>query len=266
MKHTLLIAAGLCFAIHGCKQSESNSPSNQDRIETVDRNYKANTKTEKPGYADSVAVGNSSSSAAVENPKDTEHKFLRTSDVKFKVKNVEAATYEIEDITNRHGGFVTFTHLNSTVDNVATTPISADSSLETTSFTVANTITIRVPNVRLDTTLKDIAKLVDYLDYRIIEADDVSLQLKGNSMAQERMAINRQRMVQAVDNRGTKLPDVTEAEESLLDKQQQADDALLENMSLNDQIKYSTLQVYLYQRQGIKSHAIFVPGLTEQSV
>lgn len=258
MKHSLLIAAGLCFAMLGCKQSESNSAVTMDSLQAVQEadRLSANAKTENLGYTDSVAVGNGSSSAAVENPKDTEHKFLRTSDVKFKVKNVEAATYKIEDITNRHGGFVTFTHLNSTIDNVATTPISADSSLETTSFTVANTMTIRVPNIRLDTTLKYIAKLVDYLDYRIIKADDVSLQLQGNTMAQTRMAANRQRLAQAIDNRGKKLTDVTEAEESLLDKQQQADDALLENMSLNDQVKYSTVQLQLYQRQGIKRELI----------
>ncbi len=256
MKHSLLIAAWLCFAIFGCRQSESPNQAIQDRTETEERNYKADEKSENQGYADSVTVGNGSSSAAEENPRDKEHTFIRTSDVRFKVKNVEAATYRIEDITNMHGGFVTFTHLNSTIDNVATTPISADSSLVTTSFTVANIMTIRVPNVRLDTTLKDIARLVDYLDYRIIKAADISLQLQGNTLAQTRMATNRKRLVQAIENRGKKLTDVTEAEESLLDKQQQADDALLENMGLNNQVKYSTVQLYLYQRQGIKRELI----------
>ena len=255
MKHSLLYAAGLCFAIIGCKEAASPANEKNQDIVALDRNLTTeNYKTEEK--ADSVKYANGSSSAAIENLKDKEHKFIRTADVKFKVKNVEKSTYTIEDIINRHGGFVTSTHLNSIIDNVATTPISADSSLETTSFTVSNNMTIRVPNVRLDTTLKDIARLVDYLDYRIIKADDVSMQLQGNELAQKRLNSNRQRLAQAIDTRGKKLGETTDAEESLLDKQEQADDALLTNMSLNDQVKYSTVQLSVYQRQAVKRELI----------
>lgn len=253
MKHSLLLAAGLCFAMLGCQQSESSST--LDKLERVNNNMPG-ARPDKQLYADSISTGNGSSAAAVENPKDTEHKFIRTADLRFKVKNVEKATYQIEDITSSHGGFVTLTHLNSIVDNVATTAISADSSLETTSFTVTNTMTTRVPNSKLDTTLKDIARLVDYLDYRIIKADDVSLQIQSNTLSQKRITGNRQRLTKAIDTRGKKLGETIVAEESLLDKQQQADAALLTNMSISDQIKYSTVQLAIYQRQAIKRELI----------
>ena len=50
--------------------------------------------------ADSTAVM-VSSSAAVENKKDSTHKFIRTAELKFKVKSVIKSTYNIEDITAR---------------------------------------------------------------------------------------------------------------------------------------------------------------------
>ena len=177
-----------------------------------------------------------SSSAAVEKNKDTTRKFIRTAELKFKVKNAIKATYAIEDITARFDGFVTYTKLNSDVTNKITLPISADSSLETTFFVVENTMTIRVPNTQLDTTLKTIAKLIDFLDYRIIKADDVGLQLLSNNLTQMRVDKHSTRLINAIDNRGKKLHETTNAEENLLNKQEQADNAKIANLELKDQI------------------------------
>ena len=113
-----------------------------------------------------------SSSAAIEKNNDPERKFIRTADVKFKVNNVANTTTYIEDICTAQGGFVIYTNLASNIDEHTETPIGSDSLLETTFYTVTNNMTLRVPNTKLDSTLKDIAKSVDYLDYRIIKADD----------------------------------------------------------------------------------------------
>ncbi|OYX82606.1 MAG: hypothetical protein B7Y83_14200, partial [Flavobacteriales bacterium 32-34-25] len=67
-----------------------------------------------------------SSSAAVEK-KDSTRKFVRTADLKFKVKSVPQTTYAIENITNKFGGFVTFTNLQSNIIDQYETKISQDS-------------------------------------------------------------------------------------------------------------------------------------------
>jgi hypothetical protein len=211
---------------------------------------------EKNAVADSTSNAFISSSAAVENNKDTTHKFIRTADLKFKVKSVIKSTYNIEDITNRQGGFVTYTNLTSNIDHVTNIAVSADSSLETTYYTVSNSIIIRVPNTRLDTTLKEISKNIDYLDYRIIKADDVALQILSNNLTQKRSAKNEQRLTNAIDNRGKKLNETTVAEEVLLSKQEQADNARVSNLSLMDQINFSTINLSIYQRQTIKRELI----------
>jgi hypothetical protein len=59
-----------------------------------------------------------SSSAAVENNKDTTRKFIRTAELKFKVKSVVEATNDIERIIGSYGGFVTYTELKSSVNHV----------------------------------------------------------------------------------------------------------------------------------------------------
>ena len=233
----IILGLGILISLFGC------APSSKEKL------------TEEM-VSDSKSNAFISSTAAVENSKDTTHKFIRTADLKFKVKSVIKSTYDIEEITNRQGGFVIFTNLTSNIENVTNTAVSADSSLETTYFTVSNSITIRVPNTKLDTTLKEISKNIDFLDYRIIKADDVALQILSNNLTQKRAAKNEQRLTNAIDSRGKKLNETTVAEEVLLNKQEQADNAKISNLSLMDQINFSTINLSIYQRQTLKRELI----------
>ncbi|WP_304196284.1 DUF4349 domain-containing protein [Flavobacterium alvei] len=204
-----------------------------------------------------------SSSAAVE-PKNSDRKFVRTADIKFKVKNVANSTYAIENTTNKFGGFVTYTNLQSTVSDKQETKISQDSTLEITKYTVENNITIRVPNIRLDTVIKTIAKQIDFLEYRIIKADDVSLQMLSNQMQQNRSSNQEKRLEKAIDTKGKKLNEVIAAEDNLNTKNEQNDNAKLENLSLKDQVNFSTLTLQIYQRETIKEEMVANPKTYRQ--
>ncbi|MFY0481205.1 DUF4349 domain-containing protein [Flavobacterium sp. PLA-1-15] len=197
--------------------------------------------TETAASADNV-----SSSAAVEN-KNSDRKFIRTADAKFKVKNVAQSTYAIENATTKFGGFVTYTNLQSSVSEKFDTKISQDSTLETTRYKVENNITIRVPNTQLDTVIKTIAKQIDFLDYRVIKADDVSLQLLSNQLAQNRSKNYENRLEKAIDEKGRKLKEINPAEENLNNQKENNDNKKLENLALNDKVNFSTISLYIYQ-------------------
>ncbi|OHT45813.1 DUF4349 domain-containing protein [Flavobacterium tructae] len=201
---------------------------------------------------DSTAV---SSSAAVEK-KDGKQKFIRTADIKFKVKNVVKSTYAIENTTQKFGGFVTYTSLQSTIRDQVKTKISQDSTLETTKYTVQNDITIRVPNTQLDTVIKIIAKQIDFLDFRLIKADDVSLKLLSNQLSQKRNTVTQKRVEKAIDAKGKKINDVMEAENALANQKEANDNSIIEKLSLEDQINFSTITLQLYQNETIKQEII----------
>jgi hypothetical protein len=193
----------------------------------------------------------------------TDRQFIRTSDMKFRVKDVARATYHIEELTRSCNGFVTYTHLESITDEKSTKAISADSALETIRYTVVNNMTIRVPNTMLDSTLQAIAALVDHLDYRTIKADDVALQIKANQMTQTRAANNSQRVRHAIDNRGRKLGETADAEGQVTDRSREADEAAIANLSLRDQVNYSTVSLSLYQRAETRRWIIPNPDNTD---
>lgn len=219
---------------------------------------KESVAEETPDYSENVATDSTSvvsSSAAVEN-KNSNRKFVRTADVKFKVKNVAKSTYAIEDATTKFGGFVTYTHLQSNIHSEDRTKVSQDSTLVTTKYKVDNNITIRVPNTKMDTVIKTIAKQIHFLDYRIIKADDVSLQMLSNELAQKRSNLSEKRLANAIDSKGKKLNQVVDAEVTLDAKKEQNDASKLQNLSLQDQVNFSTLTLNIYQDESIKQEMV----------
>lgn len=206
--------------------------------------------------SDSKEVESVISSSAAVVDKNSTRKFIRTADVKFKVKNVAKSTYAIEDATVKFGGFVTYTNLQSTINDEDKTKVSQDSTLVTTKYKVDNNITIRVPNTKMDTVIKTIAKQIHFLDYRIIKADDVSLQMLSNEMAQKRSNSSEKRLENAIDSKGKKLNQIVDAEENLDLKKEQNDASKIQNLSLNDQVNFSTITLNIYQDESIKQEMI----------
>jgi hypothetical protein len=260
MRHTRSLLAGVALILFGigCSDALDKRAEQIDRValldlEVGDQDAHGNTnfRSALTDHPAKPAPGTMSSSAA-RTTGDTLRRFIRSADLKFRVKDVVQATYAIEDITVGFGGHVEHTQLNSRVDQRFTTPISSDSLLETTKFTVMNTATLRVPVEKLDTMLKSLARFVDFLDHRTVKADDVRLLLLSNRMAVQRIDRSQQRMTDAVDEQGKKLRETTVAEDRLLERQAQADAVKLSSLGLEDKIAFSTITLHLYQRQDIR--------------
>jgi len=193
-----------------------------------------------------------SSSAAVENNSDSNRKFIRTADLRFRVPDVVKTTYKIEDIARDNNGFVSYTNLSSELSFEDTKALSADTNLIITHFTITNSMTIRVPNILLDTTLKQIAPLIEFMDYRIIKATDVALDILSDRLAQERSKKHDSRLSKVADGNESKAKDIISAAESMMNSQERSDQALLSGLALKDQISYSTINLQLYQRPSVK--------------
>ena len=174
-------------------------------------------------------------------------KFIRTADVKFKVKNVMSASEQIEDMAAKYGGFITFSNLENSQENSVYTKISRDSILVTRLVVVQNSMVLRVPNEKLDSLVRQFNKLITYLDFRIIKMDDVTLQFVANKMKSQRLNAYTKRQAGHVDNRGKKLGESTLAEDKILDRQLQADEVNIQTMSLEDQVSYCTINLSIYQ-------------------
>lgn len=241
--HPIIKKHWICFILltalyMSCQSSNYESPSNNKDF----------TEQESDGVVPSVTLADTISPTL-----DTSgRKFIRTADVKFKTKDVSRTTQEIENLTRKYNGFVTHIHLTSSVINTSTIPISEDSLLERKEYIVENTMTLRVPNHQLDTLLYEINKSADFVDFRIVKADDVHLQLLENSLKIKRAAQTEKRYTKAIDEQSKKLPENMSAEEALLALQNQADSQTLSNLTYMDKINFSTVSLNFYQPSTFK--------------
>ncbi len=236
----------------GNKNAAPSSSSNEGSAK--DNTAVAQTEQNNNAYQSFLYLMNST--AARPTRLDSTHRFVRTAAIKFRAKNVATCSYRIEDLAVKFGGYVADTKLESQLQSSYEKPVSVDSSLQTMRFIVTNTIVLRVPVENLDTTLKSLVPMVDYLDYRNVNTNDITLDLLANKLAQIRILNYNHRLALDIDNKGKHLDDVQTAEQSILNQQENSDNALIENLRKDDQVKYSTVTIYLYQKETIRQELI----------
>ncbi|WP_460473065.1 DUF4349 domain-containing protein [Emticicia fontis] len=209
----------------------------------------SNFKSDEPYItADTVAVEEPGTpNEPAKTAADRQRKFLRTADMQFKVKDVRKSSEQIEDLTTKYGGFITYSHMHSDEQEKKTVVISEDSLLQVSTVSVENDIIIRVPNQHLSSVLKELNSMMLYVDHRTIKAEDVRLQMLSNDLANKRQEKFVDRNQTVHENRKGNIGTAVEAEEALLNHQMLADDHKIQNLNLQDQVDYSTLTIKLYQ-------------------
>jgi hypothetical protein len=228
----LAVLAGLCV--------QCSSSSKEEQVLST-----AKAEADEAYAPDGAAAD---TTATVSTEAFPERQFVRTADLKFRVRDVAQTTHVVEDLASRYGGFITQNHLSSTHVYTHSVQVTADSLLETTEYQVENNLSLRVPNQNLDSLLRELSRQVQFLDYRIVNADEVSLQLLENKLKLQRAAQAEKRYEKAIDGRGRKLGETLDGESGRLALQQEADANTLRNLALADQVRYSTVKLAVYQR------------------
>jgi hypothetical protein len=190
---------------------------------------------------------------------DGVHKFIRTAQTKIKVKDVVSATRTVEDIALRNKGFI----VKSTVMNEnlssETINISQDSAIIRYACNLVSTINLKVPASSLDTVLRQIAPLALLVDYRTVEAEDVTVKLMADQLAQIRLSKKQKRISNAISATGRRLNDVMGAENALDEALEEADNKVISEYITNEQIAYSAVTVSLYQDRIEYSEKVSLP-------
>jgi hypothetical protein len=107
---------------------------------------------------------------------------------------------------------------------------------------------LRIPNENLDSLVRELNKLILFLDYRIVKMDEISFALLANQKAADRLNEYATRQKVHIDTKGNKLKETNAVEENMLDRQIQSDKLQVENLAFADQVKYCTLTILIYQK------------------
>ena len=223
MKRNLLLGTALCLLALSCQNVTREKMAATANLELTE-------------LADSTATSD-------DDMKPEENKFIRKADIRFKVKDVEGSTYRIESIVRANGGYVSHTHLAAASDRSEKIKVSRDSSLEITYYNVSNNITIRVPNQLLDSTLQEVAREIQFLDHRTIDADDVSIQYLENELGKRRYEGTKAKLLNSA-----KQKELNATQDISISRKEKADEYFIANKYLDRDVNFSVVNIEIYQR------------------
>lgn len=190
---------------------------------------------------------------------NSNRKFIRTAEMKFQTKDVRKTVYKIEDWVGHYGGFIEHNQLHSNLIPQSTLELNEDSVLNVGQLSAEAELVIRVPNKNLDSLLRKINPMIDYLENRTIKAEDVQLQMLANQLKAKRLTENKGRFEKSIDSRKGNADIGINAESEVLEKQMAADDYKINNMSLADKVNFSTVNMSIYQAPLIHKEIIENP-------
>jgi len=164
-----------------------------------------------------------------------ERKMAKKADVRSRVKDVLAATTQLERVTKEVGGIVMNSKLENREEGIYTQAFTNDSLKEIQTYVPTSTLTLKVPVQYLDTFMNVLVAQSEFINSRNLSLEDLTLQYVGNKLKQDASKANNL-APKNVDN-----VDYIDA------KTEQNINRKLENLSINDQVRYATLIVDLYQ-------------------
>ncbi|KFC23698.1 DUF4349 domain-containing protein [Epilithonimonas lactis] len=186
--------------------------------------------------ADSAAVVSDDVSVAATQTVEGKQ-FVKTAEVDMEVKDVYGATISIEKHLISLGGFVTKSRMEAQTLSENTYNISDESSMLIRKFQNQNRMQVRVPTEKLGEFLDFINDKKVFLNSRIISAEDVTANIKLSKMEAERQAKTSTNISQLKTGKDkVKLDD---------DNMSQANSQKYSDEILADQLKYSTVDIYI---------------------
>lgn len=197
-----------------------------------------------------------SGAASVSND-DGVHKLIRTAHIKLKVKNVATATQQIEDIILKRNGIILKSSITNESPYVQTIVVSKDSACNLYYNNLKATLNLRVPYQQLDSALRQIAPLALMIDYRKVDAEDVTFKLMADRLKKIRLEKKQGRMSNVIASRSGKINDAMNAEQQLDNALAEADQTRIAELITNDRILFSSIHIELYQ--DVTIHKEIVP-------
>jgi len=218
MKTKILSISLVAILLIGCSKSE--------RAESA---YDNSNAKEMVMASDSVSIA---ASQTIEGKQ-----FVKTAEVDIEVKDVYDSTISIEKQLISLGGFVTQSRLEAQTMSENTYNISDESSMLVRKYQNQNKMQVRVPTENLGEFLTFINDKKVFLNSRIISAEDVTSNIKFSKLEAEKQAKTNTNISQLKTGKDkVKLDD---------ENMSQANSQKYSDEILTDQLKYSTVDIYI---------------------
>lgn len=213
----------LLVTIYSCNKTETTGAYNK-------------TDTDYTATAD---ISDSISSVATLQVKDKQ--FIKSAQVNMEVEDVYNSTIFIEKSLKELNGFVTSSDLNSQIISEETFNISDEKAMMIKKFQTENNMQVRIPTEKLGEFLQLIIDKKVFLNSRLINAEDVTSNIKLAELEAKRNAKTAKNITQLkTDKDKVNMSDGNDSERNY---------QKVAGFELTDQLKYSNVVIFLKEPQ-----------------
>lgn len=191
--------------------------------------------------------GSYESADTVANSNDST-KLVKTADMRIKVKNVQSAAETVSKLTLVCGGRVMHHTQQSNVVNHQDITLANDSVKKLTVYNTAADMVLKVPSDAVELFMDSLNHLSTFIDQRKMDIEDRTL----NYMSEKLKANNRQASVEM--RKSIKL--TQNGADSILKLKDDVVDRKIANLKTDDDVKFSTLTLTLYQNNTVSQEVI----------
>lgn len=214
-----IIAIAIVLTIFGCQKSNEKYAS----ADVIDAN-------ELRMPTDSIAA----------------EKIIKTADMRFRVKDVQHTKEQLSQTIKAEGGTVAEFSIESTIQETDKIKQSTDSLKEITSYRTQGYLVAKVPSEKLDEFTNTIAKIAVFVDHQSMKMDDQSIAYLANKLK----AQNRVDAIEKINKVASKKS--ANVESSLYIKDDYVDKRI-DNMQIDNRVKFSTITLNFYQDNTVKT-------------
>lgn len=191
---------------------------------------------------------------------EEQHKLLvRKASVNMKVKDIQNSSENIRKLTQKLGGEIWNSHWHTEENQMLHKKISADSLLTITNLKQYHDLTLRIPSQKMDSLLCSIETEGDVLIEKIISTENVGLEHLSNDLKTKNFLKSNQRHDKALTQKKSDLEQHTLAESYQTSMTENIVDYQIRNLKLQEESKFSYIEVSLVQDQNIHQTLTYTP-------
>lgn len=183
-------------------------------------------------------------------------KIIKTADMRFRVKDVQQTKVKLGDLIKAEGGTLAEFSIHSDVYQSEKVRYSTDSLLELTSYRTEGSIVAKVPADKLDDFTNKVAGMAVFVDQQSMKLDDQSISYLSNQL-------KNQNRVEAVGQLNKHANKKSNNVETALELKDSYVDQKIQNMRINERVKYSDITLSFYQDNTVKKLVVGNDNLSD---
>lgn len=205
------------------------------------------SREQKSEYADTTSSEKVMEDAiAADTSSSLTPKIIKTADMRFRVKDVQDTKEKLSSVIKSQGGTVAEFSIRSYIHETTKVRFSVDSLKEISSYQKEGLLVAKIPSEKLDGFTNSIAKMAVFVDNQAMKMDDQSIAYLSNKLKAQNRSEALNTINQTAKRKGNNVETSLFIKDDYVDKK-------IENMNIDERVKYSTITLNFYQDRTVKT-------------